>query len=376
MHHPTARVSFDELVHHLHDRVSRRLVYTTRAPDDDKLVLYCYTRAAVFDQTWDPFVEIARGLVLHHGERRVLARPFPKFFNYGERSTALPDEPFEVFEKIDGSLGIVFHDGRRWRVVTKGSWVAEQSAWAERWLAGREIRALTEGVTYLFEIVYPENRIVVRHGFEGLVLLSAYDAAGFELPRRALEAVADALGTRTCARHEYPSVAAILDAVATFGADREGFVVRFASGHRVKIKGAEYLRLHRLLSRVTPLALWESWAAGDPLTAIRRDIPEEFWDDFDRIQRALEARLAAIVAEVERARDQYADRSNKEIGLMLGTLPPMVACFLFPARKDGEAWTEVPKTRAALMRHIRPTGNVLPGYTPSERMARMLEESG
>ena len=61
----------------------------------------------------------------------VRATPFPKLFNYGEFGIALPDAPFEVFDKLDGSLGIVFHDGARWRVVTKGAFDSAQARWAQ-----------------------------------------------------------------------------------------------------------------------------------------------------------------------------------------------------------------------------------------------------
>ena len=137
MRHPSVAHDFDALVSALNERIAKKAVRKTHAPDRDSLVLYVYTKTAVFDQLWDPVVELARGLVLDHHEKRVAAMPFPKFFNYGERTVVLTDEPFEAHEKLDGSLGIVFFDivADRWRVATKGSFVAEQSAWAEQWLA-------------------------------------------------------------------------------------------------------------------------------------------------------------------------------------------------------------------------------------------------
>jgi RNA ligase len=44
--------------------------------------------------------------------------------------------------------------------------------------------------------------------------------------------------------------------------DREGFVVRFASGLRIKLKGEQYCRIHKLISRCTPLALWDAMMPG------------------------------------------------------------------------------------------------------------------
>ncbi len=376
MRHPSTAYSFALLRDELDRRIADGSVRRETAADAPEIVLYCYTNRAVYDNAWDPFVEMARGLVLDHAAEKILARPFPKFFNYGERNARVPDEPFEVLEKLDGSLGITFHDGRRWRVVTKGSFRSEQSAWAERWLQTRDLSHLNVGTTYLFEIIYPENRIVVHYPFEGLVLLGAYNAEGWELSRSDLASIAEALGARLCGAQSYASMREILDAVGGFDATQEGFVVRFESGYRVKIKGSEYLRIHRLISRVTPLALWEAWAAGDSLDAIRREIPEEFWGDFDQIRGLLQAQHLALIQAVETGAEPYQSLSDKELGLARATLPELLRTFLFTYRKGGPQWFEAPKARDSIFRQIRPTGNALDGYVPSEGIVRMQSDDG
>ena len=88
------------------------------------------------------FSLISRGLILDPVQRLVIATPFPKFFNFNEGGVALPDEPFTVSEKLDGSLGILFHHQGKWRITTRGR--LEQparrlgdgaSAWPRRSLA-------------------------------------------------------------------------------------------------------------------------------------------------------------------------------------------------------------------------------------------------
>lgn len=377
MHHPVAHLPFHDLHAALEDRVRSKTVRRTVAPDNPNLVLYTYTQRAVFDRLWDPIVEAARGLILHHGRGAVVAYPFPKFFNYGERSAALPDEPFVAYEKLDGSLGIVFFDvdAGRWRVATKGSFVAEQSAWAEAWLATRDLRCLVPGHTYLVEIIYAENRVVVAYDFAGLVLLGGYDGAGRELGDDVVRDIAARLSTRVAHAHAFGSVDDVKAAAAVCDRDAEGFVVRFASGYRVKIKGSEYLRIHRLISRVTPLALWESLEEGTDLDVVRREIPEEFWGDFDAIRGRLLERLAAIVDAVNDAKARLAGASDKEVGLALRTLPDEVRPLIFMARNAGPSWADVPRVRATLLRHIRPTANALPGYTPSDGLARAVDDA-
>lgn len=205
-------------------------------------------------------------------------------------------------------------------------------------------------------------------------MLAAWDDRGEEYDWRTLSGVAADLGARMVERAEFESFDAMREAVAGFGADREGFVVRFASGLRLKVKGAEYLRIHRLVSRVTPLALWDVMQTGGDLDAIRRDIPEEFWEDFDAIRALLKASADAIVRRVAEEVARFEGATDKEIGLAIDTLAPDVRPFIFTARRLGPTWPATDKGRTGLFRLIRPTGNVLAGYAPSGRLSLAHEE--
>lgn len=372
--HPAARFDFNALAAGLEERVLSRHVSKKTAPDAPHLATYCYTDRCTFERAWDEFTSVARGIVLDHSEKVVRALPFPKFFNHGENSAhVMPDLPFEVQEKLDGSLGIVFHDGSRWRVATKGSFISEQAAWGQQQIKAFE-DMLTVGSTYLFELIYRANKIVVPYDYEGMVLLGAYDSGGDEYERGQLEHVAGVLGVRICETYKFDGFAAMMDAASQFAADKEGFVVRFSNGYRVKVKGAEYLRVHKLISRVTPIALWEAMAAGDDTGKMRMQIPEEFWGDFDNIHAILRGRIDAIVGRVNDAKAALANNTDKEVGQMHG-MNAEVRQFIFLARKGGDAWHEGERARTALFRHTRPTGNVLEGYTSSVSMNRVQQES-
>ena len=60
------------------------------------------------------------------------------------------------------------------------------------------------------------------------------------------------------------------------------------------------------------------------------------------------------------------------LGLALGQMPAEVRPYLFAHRKSGAI---VDKARDGLMRSIRPSGNVLPGYRPSFAMNRIIEDA-
>jgi len=78
---------------------------------------------------------------------------------------ALPQEPFEVYEKLDGSLGILYWVDDEPRVATRGSFTGVQAQRGTAILRARYGHvAFRTDVTYLFEILFPENRIVVDYG--------------------------------------------------------------------------------------------------------------------------------------------------------------------------------------------------------------------
>ncbi|MEU8543953.1 T4 RnlA family RNA ligase [Streptomyces sp. NPDC048717] len=235
------------------------------------LSLYTYTRICQFEGVWNRVTSRCRGLVADDRTGRIVALPLPKFFNVSEHSLGrpyappLPDEPFEVYEKVDGSLGVVFHYDGRWLVATRGSFVSVQAAWAQRRLDAADTAALVPGVTYLAEIVHPANRIVVDYGERrDLVLLAAFGTDGTEIPLA--EAARDwrPVGPVVTVHPPLPldellkltESSTLPDGRPATGTDAEGFVLRFASGLRAKAKIAEYVRLHRILTGVTARDIW------------------------------------------------------------------------------------------------------------------------
>jgi RNA ligase len=317
---------------------------------------------------------MARGLILDPAARRVVATPFPKFFNAGEGGQSIPDLPFETFEKLDGSLIIIFHHAGRWLTATKGAFESDQAKWARARLDAADLSHLVPGTTYLAEATYPENRVVIRYDEPALVLLAAYAEDGVELDFDAVRETAARLGWSAAERHPFTSFTDLLSQASELPRTREGFVMRFANGLRLKVKGGEYRRIHALISGVTPLALWEAIAAGDDVAAIRRELPEEFWDDFDRIVGLVQGAASNIVDRVTNLARGLENVSDKDLGLSLRTIDPELRPYIFSFRKRPESLLEG-RTRQTLFRSIRPTGNVLPGYVPSFAMHRLMDEA-
>ena len=368
--HPARRLPFDELLAGLENaRVAGHVGYR-ECPAGRRL--YIYTNRCVYENGWDDFSLLARGLILHPATKRVIATPFPKFFNAGERGEPIPALPFEVFEKVDGSLGILHHFDGAWRASTKGAFDSRQARWIESQMRERDLSALVPGATYLVEAVYPENRIVVRYDTAELVLLAAYQEDGSEMTVDELVEVGSRLDWRVARRHAFTSLADLVERAKLLPKTEEGFVIRFEDGLRLKVKGNEYQRIHALISRCTPLAMWEAMSAGDDLDAIRREMPEEVWVDFDAIRSLLAARIDGITAKVAATAERFAAATDKEVGLQLKSLDPEVRSLIFVWRKAGGRLDD--RAKSVLLRMIRPTNNVLPGYEPSYAMTRITEE--
>lgn len=236
------------------------------------LSIYTYTRTAQYSRTWNTATLNCRGLIADDDTGEIVAWPFVKFFNVGEHAHGndyappLPEsEPFEVYDKVDGSLGIVFHYNGRWHAASKGSFTSEQAMWAQAWISTSNTMRLIPGVTYLTEIIYPENRIVVDYGDrQDLVLLAAFDAHGREIR---LSYAADDWGpvgnvVRTWPALPLPELLKLAEAntrpdgTPTSGISTEGYVIRYTSGLRAKAKLSEYIRLHKVLTGITEKDIW------------------------------------------------------------------------------------------------------------------------
>jgi len=236
------------------------------------LSIYNYSRTCQYDRLWDDVTLNCRGLILDT-KGNVVAKPFPKFFNMEELSDSeIPKESFEVFEKMDGSLGIFFHYNGEWHMATRGSFTSEQA------IKGMEIakregldRKCVPGFTYLFEIIYPENRIVVDYGNdERLVLLSIVNPEGNEIPYEEIQMDGWDIVNRYDGVSDYTKLKEMISN------DAEGYVIRFKRGMRMKIKGDEYVRLHRILTNFSTTDIWELLMTNGNMDEFLERVPDEF----------------------------------------------------------------------------------------------------
>ena len=238
------------------------------------LTIYNYSQKTQYERMWNEETLSCRGLVLD-SLGNIVARPFKKFFNLSEVEGEIPDLPFEVFEKMDGSLGIFFWYNGNPIFASRGSFTSDQSKVGWEILKGMDYENLKRGVTYLFEIIYPENRIVVDYGdTEKLVLLGAIETStGEEIP---YSGIGENLERFELVR-KWSNKKSISELVKENDLIREGYVLRFSNGYRVKVKFEEYCRLHKIITNVSNIDIWEKLKDGLPLNEILDKVPDEFY---------------------------------------------------------------------------------------------------
>ena len=253
------------------DDYSKRGLLFTQTHKSLPLSIWNYTPEVQYGQLWDNITLSCRGLVTDK-RGNVVGLPFKKFFNL-EEGRHNPTQDFEVFEKMDGSLGIMFKYNGELVCATRGSFDSDQSKWMTKYAMEYNYKDLiVDGFTYLFEIIYPENRIVVDYGDqERLVLLGIINTeTGEEVPYNDLFEGFDVV-------KKYDGVRDYSELKGKIEQNAEGFVVRFSNGERVKIKGEEYLRLHKIMTNISTTGVWEHLANGGDINELLKDVPDEFY---------------------------------------------------------------------------------------------------
>ena len=275
-------------------------LFKTVSPDG-QYVKFKYSDYTTYNLRWDPVTLNARGHVFRLADGQCVLRPWNKFFNYGElrKETGEPTklygmlksfpglEPLESFDgpltatdKLDGSLCIAGIVDGALMSTTSGAFTAWQGGWANVWLIDHGVHTrMVPGFTYLFEIICDRDLHPIRYDFEGCVLLGIIDnATGEERPYADLQKFAEACGIRVTERVELGSFKEIFDFVRNLPASKEGLVLTYPSGFKVKVKGPEFLKVQKVFHSLSEKSLLDGFSPEkeDFPEDVRLTVPEEF----------------------------------------------------------------------------------------------------
>lgn len=221
--------------------------------------IYCYTHLTQFKQYWTRETMACRGLIVDE-EGFIIARGPSKFFNYGQPGAPKfsLDDMCTVTDKLDGSLGIYWlYEGQR-GIATKGSFTSPQAIKATELLYTTDegdyvLQAwdydMVRHATPIFEIIYPEGRIVLDYGKdESIRPLGNVDLESGSIGRQLLS---DIILKRNITVREALAIPPRNNA--------EGLVldVRTVDGTvHLKIKQEDYKHLHAIVTGTSARNLW------------------------------------------------------------------------------------------------------------------------
>lgn len=257
-------------VDRLHDLMELKRINVQRHPTLP-LRIFNYSNMAQFANEWSHEERVCRGLIVD-ADANVIARGPSKFFNFGQ-----PGAPevslgrtVGVTNKEDGSLGIGWHFEGHYGVATRGSFASDQAVHATALLSEDDCANIVwgqnRGFTRIWEIVYPENRIVLNYGTrdELIPLGTVRNDNGiidYRPPNKVkVMTFAEALELR------------IPD-------DREGYVLDILDGAdttgHLKLKGDRYKELHGAIFGLSERKIWESIGRGENMDEFVAALPDE-----------------------------------------------------------------------------------------------------
>ena len=287
----------------INEYIENNLLIINKHPTKEIWILN-YSKTCVFEKAWDIITQSCRGLIIDK-DGNIVGRSFSKFFNLEEHNPSeIPtDLGFEAYEKMDGSLGILFNYEGEWIFASRGSFESDQSVKGreilEGWFGDLSLDWMGKENTFVFEIIYPENRIVVDYGdMEDLVLLGVINTETGE------EMLHDDIATKY---YKHFTVVEKYDVTSDISKlkeleedNKEGFVVRYSNGFRVKVKFDEYCRLHRIVTNVSNKTIWESLKNGEGLDEVIDRVPDEFYNWVKRTEKGLRDSYTTIEVEALR----------------------------------------------------------------------------
>ena len=276
-----------ELALAIQDRADIRLfglidAKTSANPEYTGVTLLNYSPECAFKKAddWNIYERVSRGLIVFKG--KVLAFPFPKFFNFGDEvKDFAPSDIQTVMKKEDGSLGIVFLHNGNIHVTTHGSLDSDQGKWATNF-ARKNKMTLAPNQTQLTEIIYPENRVVTDYGTrEELIDLGSYhiiDGKAIYSPPSNTESTVTSVTDlkKFCSENSDYNV--------------EGFVILLKNGIRVKFKTDAYLAVHRIRFAISEKRIQEILIENETLLEDwKKTLPNEFFKEVDMIAKEIKS---------------------------------------------------------------------------------------
>ncbi len=244
-----------------------------------------------------------RSVIVRASDWKPISCGFPKFFNNTEKPALYPNpeefHDWEINEKLDGSLICISKYKGQLIVRTRGvvdafihdSGPELKQLIEDNNLISNNLWVDSEEYTLLFEHLSVINPIIIKHKQPKLVLIGAIINKNYYiLPSQLLDIIAVEIGVGRPINYSFKNLSEIVNNCKELKG-MEGYVLSYnGSQNRIKLKGDNYLMLHRAKSQISSFD-----KIVDLFFALGK--PEPYQAFYDAVEKHLDHELAEIASE-------------------------------------------------------------------------------
>lgn len=268
-------------------------------------------------------VQECRGLILDEAnDWAIVCYPFDKFFNYSESNAAkLNWNNSEIFEKLDGSLMMLYFYDNQWIVASSGlpdatGYVKNQDYTLKDlfWKIWQEEKyEMPKDVSscYMFEMTDPSTKILVPYEKGSITLIGARNLKS--LKEYSIDEVANK-EWRKVKRYPLKSLEELVEDCKGLNPMKcEGFVVCDNEFKRVKMKSPQYVKLNLLHGADEKLT---DRYLIDIIQANEGDEFLVYFENYRSRYNELKIKYQNLIVELEKLYKEVKDMEDRrEIGL-------------------------------------------------------------
>ena len=284
-------------------------------------------------------VQQCRGIILDDANNwEVVSYPYDKFFNYGESSAAIIDwSSATVYEKLDGSLMTLYFYRGEWRVQSSGTADAtgkvhttkktfKQLFWQVWQQLGYQLPSETE-CCFMFELMTPYNRVVVRQLDNKLVLHGVRNLSTFQ--ENNLDYWHNKYNWEIVKTYPFNDLKAIIQATEILDPmEGEGYIVCDRNFNRIKVKSTDYVAISHERSSLTTRKILKIVIDNEAAEFLN------YFPEYTKLYQQILEKYESLVAEIENAYGKYQAISvQKDFALAIKDLPYSGILFALRAKK-------------------------------------------
>lgn len=338
----------NDILPHIEGREEIRVI------DKDYYTVVNYAVAFEDTFTWDfedshasSIRRECRGLIFNE-EGKLISRPYHKFFNAGEKEETQLNkinlyEPHIVLEKLDGSMIRPIPTPEGFRLATKAG-ITEVAMNVEVFIDDKPHYAtfihkcIQKGTTPIFEWCSRKNRIVIDYPEDQLILTGIrYNETGLYVGYKVMKQYATSWNIPVVQAVNGLAVQDInlfVQQVREWD-DGEGIVLRFDSGHMVKVKADDYVLRHKSKESISQEKNVIDCILQDAVDDIVPLLTPEDADRLKRFQNAFWKSLDDVCTDIHDLYKQIdKGQDQKEYAtIAVPSVLPQYQPFMFKLRK-------------------------------------------